>query len=94
MRVHFYATLRATVGQKAIDLPLAEGTCVKDLALEIARRWPALAEQLFDAEGEMSRQVHFMIDGRNEKAVLASVVCLECHGSGFEYSLARNIVGA
>jgi MoaD family protein len=65
MRVHFYATLRATVGQKAIDLPLAEGTCVKDLALEIARRWPALAEQLFDAEGEMSRQVHFMIDGRN-----------------------------
>ena len=65
MRVHFYATLRATVGQKAIDLPLAEGTCVKDLALEIARRWPALADQLFDAEGEISRQVHFMIDGRN-----------------------------
>ena len=65
MRVHFYATLRAAVGQKAVDLPLAEGTCVQELALAIAHRWPELAEQLIDAEGEISRQIHFMIDGRN-----------------------------
>jgi len=26
MRVHFYATLRAAVGQKVVELSLAEGT--------------------------------------------------------------------
>lgn len=65
MRVHFYATLRAAVGQKTVELPLAEGSCAQELALEIARRWPELAEQMIDDEGEISRQVHFMIDGRN-----------------------------
>jgi molybdopterin synthase sulfur carrier subunit len=65
MRVNFYATLRAVVGQKSVELPLAEGTCVQELALEIARRWPALTDQIFDREGEISHQVHFMIGGRN-----------------------------
>jgi len=65
MRVHFYATLRAAVGQKVVELSLAEGTSAKELALEIARRWPSLADRLFDAEGEISRRIHIMIDGRN-----------------------------
>jgi len=65
MRINFYATLRAAVGRKSVDLPLADGACVKELASEIARRWPALTDQIFDTEGEISRQVHFMIGGRN-----------------------------
>ena len=65
MRINFYATLRAAVGQKSVDLPLPDGTSVRDLAHEIARQWPAMAERIFDAEGELSRQVHFMIGGRN-----------------------------
>jgi MoaD family protein len=65
MRVNFYATLRAVAGQRTVELPLAEGACVKDLASEIARRWPALADRIFDAEGKISRRVHFMIGGRN-----------------------------
>jgi MoaD family protein len=67
IRVHFHATLRAVVGQKTVDLPLKEGICVKQLAVEIAHRWPALADRMIDAEGEISRQVHFMIGGRNTR---------------------------
>jgi MoaD family protein len=65
MRVNFYATLRAEVGQKAVELPLPEGTTALELAEEIARRWPALADQVIDEEGGISRRVHIMIGGRN-----------------------------
>jgi len=65
MRVNFYATLRAAVGQKTVDVALPEGSSVRALAHEIARRWPALADRVVDAEGGISRQVHFMIGGRN-----------------------------
>jgi len=65
VRVHFYATLRAEVGQKAVEVPLPAGSNVLDLAREIARRWPALAERVIDADGGISRQVHIMVDGRN-----------------------------
>ncbi len=65
MRVNFHATLRAAVGQKTVDLSLPDGVCVKELADEIARRWPILADRIFDAEGRISRQVHIMIGGRN-----------------------------
>ncbi len=65
MRVNFYATLRATVGEKTIDLPIEEGSMAIDLARMIAERWPELADQLLDEKGEVSKQVQFMIDGRN-----------------------------
>jgi molybdopterin synthase sulfur carrier subunit len=65
MRVQFYATLRAIVGEKSVEIALPEGASVMELAGEIARRWPPLADHIFDAEGKISRQVHFMIEGRN-----------------------------
>ena len=65
MRVNFYATLRAVVGQKTIELPIAEGSSAIDLARYVAGRWPLLADQMIDAQGEVSNQVQFMIGGRN-----------------------------
>lgn len=65
MRVSFYATLRALVGEKSIEVPLGDGTTVLDLARELVARYPALAEHVFDEHGRLSRRVHFMIDGRN-----------------------------
>jgi MoaD family protein len=65
MQVNFFATLRAEVGRKAVELPLPEGTTVLALAQEIAQRWPGLADQMIDDEGRISRRVHFMIGGRN-----------------------------
>jgi len=65
VRVNFYATLRAAVGQKTVNVCLPDGSSVLDLAEEIARRWPGLADRVIDDEGAISRQVHFMIGGRN-----------------------------
>lgn len=65
MRVNFFATLRAEVGRKTVELALPEGSTVLELAETIARRWPALAERVLDDAGGISRQVHFMIGGRN-----------------------------
>ncbi len=67
MRVRFYATLRAEVGEKTVELQLPEGTTVLELAEEIARRWPALADRVIDDDGGISRQVHIMVGGRNAR---------------------------
>jgi MoaD family protein len=65
MQVNFYATLRTAVGQKTVELSLPDGSSAQALAHEIARRWPALADRVVDAEGGISRRVHFMLGGRN-----------------------------
>jgi len=65
MRVRFYAILRAVVGQKTIEVDLPSGARAIDLARAIALRWPELAAFVIDDRGEISRQVHVMVDGRN-----------------------------
>jgi molybdopterin synthase sulfur carrier subunit len=65
VRVNFYATLRAAVGEKTVDLPIPDRSTAIDLARIIAERWPQLTDQLLDARGEVSNQVQFMIGGRN-----------------------------
>lgn len=65
MRVRFYATLRALVGTRSIDVPLAAGATVLDLARVLVERHPELADHMFDESGGLSRRVHFMVDGRN-----------------------------
>lgn len=65
MRVRLYATLRALVGAKTLELPLAQGATVLDLARVLVERHPELAEHVFDEQGGLSRRVHFMLDGRN-----------------------------
>jgi len=65
MKVSFYATLRPIVGDRSVELSLAEGATVDGLVAELARRWPALGEHLFDDEGGLSRRVNIFVDGRN-----------------------------
>jgi molybdopterin synthase sulfur carrier subunit len=65
MRVNFFASVREIVGGRASDISLPEGACVKDLAEELARRWPDLREQLFTDAGALSRRVGIYVDGRN-----------------------------
>lgn len=65
MRVHFHATLRAVVGQKTVEMELPPDARAIDLARAIADRWPDLAARVLDDAGEISRQVHLMVDGRN-----------------------------
>ena len=65
MRVSFYATLRPIVGERTVELALPDGISVQDLVEELARRWPALREHLFDEGGGLSRRVNLLVGGRN-----------------------------
>ena len=65
MQVSFFATLRPIVGGRDFDVPLPAGATVRDLAEELARRWPELREYLFTDEGGLSRRVAIYVDGRN-----------------------------
>lgn len=67
MKVRFFATLRAIVGAKAIEVDVPADATVVDLARELAERYPALAEHFFDEAGEIGRRVHFMVDGRSSR---------------------------
>ena len=71
MQVHFYATLRPIVGARsvAVELPSSDpgDPTVRTLVDELARRWPDLAEHLFDEDGALSRRVSVFIDGRNAR---------------------------
>jgi len=67
MEVRFYATLRAIVGARTVDVHLPPRATVRDLAEALVRLYPGLAEHVFDDEGRIARTVHFMIDGRNAR---------------------------
>jgi molybdopterin synthase sulfur carrier subunit len=67
VQVKFFAALREIVGGKTFDVPLREGAMVKDLAEELARRWPELREFLFTDAGALSRRVSIYVDGRDTR---------------------------
>jgi molybdopterin synthase sulfur carrier subunit len=67
MRVKVYATLRPIVGDREVDLPLAEGVSVRELVTHMVGRWPALAEIMLDEEGGISRHVHVLVGGRSAR---------------------------
>jgi len=65
MRVSFFASLREIVGGRDVEVALPEGVSVRDLAEELARRWPGLREYLFTEEGALSRRAAIYVDGRD-----------------------------
>jgi molybdopterin synthase sulfur carrier subunit len=67
MQIKVYATLRPIVGDRQVDLPLAEGATVRELVTEMVRRWPELGELMLDDSGQLSRRVHVFIAGRSAR---------------------------
>ena len=67
MRVSFFAAMRQIVGGRDFDVSLPVDATVRDLAEELARRWPALREHLFTDEGALSRRAALYVDGRNAR---------------------------
>jgi molybdopterin synthase sulfur carrier subunit len=65
MQVSFFAAMRQIVGGRDFDVSLPADATVRDLAEELARRWPALREQLFTDAGALSGRVAIYVDGRN-----------------------------
>jgi sulfur-carrier protein len=65
MQVNFYATLRQIVGGKTIELPWEAGTTAAQVLEQAITRFPALREQLLDAQGQLYGHVHFLVNGRD-----------------------------
>jgi len=66
MRVRVHATIRPIVGGRFVDLPVGEGTTVRELVACMVERWPELSEMMWE-EGELSRRVHVFVDGRSSR---------------------------
>jgi len=64
MKVNFYATLRAIVGQKTIEANLPPRATARDLANVVVADYPALRAELLDANGEIQTRIKFFINGR------------------------------
>ncbi len=68
MKVNFYATLRKIAGQKTIEFDLIEGkTTADDLLMAALDRFPAMREELIDADGGLYSHVHLFINGRDSR---------------------------
>ena len=64
MRVKVFATLRDLLGTRVIDLDIAEATTMQEVLDALVAAYPALAAKLRDAQGNLTGQVHIMLNGR------------------------------
>ena len=64
MEVHFYATLRAIVGKKTVQVDLPQNTTALQLVEMVTERYPALRAELLDAENRFQRHMKMFINGR------------------------------
>ncbi len=65
MNVNFYATLRAIVGQKTIQVELPPNTTALQLVEIVCQQVPALRAELLDAQNRFQRHMKFFINGRD-----------------------------
>jgi molybdopterin synthase sulfur carrier subunit len=65
VKVSFYATIRAIVGEKTLEIDLPEGSSVQELLDRLIERCPPLGERLLDPAGSLSRSVQVFVDGRS-----------------------------
>ncbi len=64
MKVNFYATLRAIVGQKTVEVDMAPNTTALELVNLVADEYPDLRAELLDAEQRFQRHMKLFINGR------------------------------
>ncbi|GAB4433086.1 MAG: hypothetical protein Kow002_20730 [Anaerolineales bacterium] len=64
MDVNFYATLRAIVGQKTVQVDLPPNTTALQLVNMICEKHPALRAELLDAQNRFQRHMKLFINGR------------------------------
>jgi molybdopterin synthase sulfur carrier subunit len=65
VKVSFYATIRAMVGTKTLEIELPEGSDIRELLDRLVERCPPLGDKLFDPSGKLSRSVQVFVDGRS-----------------------------
>lgn len=77
MRISFFATLRKIVGEKHVELPLADECSLHEILQAVVSAYPDLRDEVLNEHGELDRYVHLFVDGRSSKFLpdgLATVV--------------------
>ncbi|PIV27212.1 MAG: MoaD/ThiS family protein [Anaerolineae bacterium CG03_land_8_20_14_0_80_58_20] len=64
MKVNFYATLRAVVGKKTIEVDLKPQATARDLVEVVVTDYPSMRTELLDANNEFQSHMKFFINGR------------------------------
>jgi molybdopterin synthase sulfur carrier subunit len=65
LKVNFYATYRAIVGQKTVEFDIPSGSTVQKLVDLIIERYHDFGGQLLDEQGNLYRHIHIFINGRD-----------------------------
>lgn len=64
MKINFYATLRAAIGTKTIEIETPSELTAQQVVEAIVARYPVLRRELLDAEGRFHSHMKFFINGR------------------------------
>ena len=64
MKVHFYATLRAIIGKKTVEVDMPPNTTALELVEMVSDEYPALRAELLDAENRFQAHMKMFINGR------------------------------
>ena len=64
MDVHFYATLRALIGKKTVTVEMPPNTTALALAELVSAEYPALRDELLDAQNRFQQHMKMFINGR------------------------------
>jgi MoaD family protein len=65
MQVKLYASLRQAAGIKMIEIDSGTKTKVREVLLEVTRRYPVLETYIWKSQGVLSEHAHIFINGHN-----------------------------
>ncbi|MBE3556877.1 MAG: MoaD/ThiS family protein [Firmicutes bacterium] len=77
MTVAFYATLRDKTGTATYELDLSEPTRLDEILRRLIAIFPALKEDLFDENGNLSHHLHLFRNGRDVRFLNALETIIE-----------------
>jgi len=63
--VNLFATLRELAGNRTVQFDLPDGSTVRQLLDCVVETYPAMRDELFNADGELFGHVHVFINGRD-----------------------------
>ncbi len=65
MQVKLYASLRVAAGTKMMDIEVQPGSKIRDILIEVTRRYPVLETHIWKTPGELSEHAQVFINGEN-----------------------------
>jgi molybdopterin synthase sulfur carrier subunit len=63
--VRLYASLREAVGERDVEVALADGATIRELINRLVELRPVLADRLLDEDGNIPPSVNVFVNGRD-----------------------------